>query len=533
MNRPDPEERPSEHPATGSDPTASSDRRRIALQIGALLALALVLRLFHLDHQNFWIDEVVSLRDALPSPGMIIGKWMNGQEYEPLFFLLLHPVAHLTESEFWARLPSVAVSVAEVGIVYQVGRTLRGRRTGLLAALLLAISPLHVWYAQEVRWYAWLNLIVSVSFLAFIRAWTAGGLRRWLLYGGAALVSIYMSILAWTSVAAQAIAAVWTSSERLRWGRLGGLALVFTALALLAFPSLQAVLPFVGAEPVEPVGTPRPAQLEALPYTIFAYVAGYSAGPSLAELHNLPSVGWIVREYPEVLLYGLVFVPLLIAGIRAVWKQRIARSVLVPWAFGVPIMVYGSALLTGNTYNVRYALPGLTGSVLIIGAGIDSLLRTERGWLGWVALAAAAVLSLFSLSNHYWSTHYHKADVRSAVHQIAESERTTAPVFVVGQVTSAVEFYGEPHGIVPHYVPDCPPSPEVMAKYAADGPGERPGPDRPATLWLLVGRDWDDEARRCIEHLRQEYRRADRWSPHGVELHLFRRSSESSSDATE
>ena len=50
-------------------------------------------------------------------------------------------------------------------LVFFAGRNLLGKRMGLFGALLIAISPFHIWYSQEARPYA---LLIMVSLLAVL-----------------------------------------------------------------------------------------------------------------------------------------------------------------------------------------------------------------------------------------------------------------------------------------------------------------------------------------------------------------------------
>lgn len=119
--------------------------------IGLILLIALALRLYQLGEQSLWFDETHSwfqttlpLRDCLKDIA----------PYPPLYYILMRPVALIGRSEFWLRFSSVATGVVGVAITYRAGRQLEGRRLGLLAALLCALNPFHLWYSQEFRYYA-------------------------------------------------------------------------------------------------------------------------------------------------------------------------------------------------------------------------------------------------------------------------------------------------------------------------------------------------------------------------------------------
>src|SRR5208337_499445 len=59
-----------------------------------------------------------------------------------------------------------------VGIVaiYYLGEQLFSRRAGLIAAAMTAVSPVQIWYSQEVRGYSLYVLLSALCWLAFLAA---------------------------------------------------------------------------------------------------------------------------------------------------------------------------------------------------------------------------------------------------------------------------------------------------------------------------------------------------------------------------
>ncbi len=141
---------------------------RLAL-LGILL-LAAALRLLPLTNQPLWIDEAFSLWLAEQSIPQIVSQSAHLDQHPPLFYLALHFArAGLGRSTFALRLPAALASIAAVPLLFVTGARLHGQTAGLLAALLLALSPLHVRYAQEARMYAPLTLAVAASLYFFVR----------------------------------------------------------------------------------------------------------------------------------------------------------------------------------------------------------------------------------------------------------------------------------------------------------------------------------------------------------------------------
>jgi len=97
-------------------------------------------------------------------------------EYPGLFFYLITPVVALLHPSdlgpsayLGARAVVALFGVASVGLTYLLGGRLAGRAAGLAAALLVAVSPVEVFTAHQVRPDVALEVFVLLAFLAFLR----------------------------------------------------------------------------------------------------------------------------------------------------------------------------------------------------------------------------------------------------------------------------------------------------------------------------------------------------------------------------
>ena len=62
-----------------------------------------------------------------------------------------------------ARALPAVIGVLALPFMWLLGREVAGERAALVATLLLAVSPIHVWYSQEVRAYGLVFLLVIVT----------------------------------------------------------------------------------------------------------------------------------------------------------------------------------------------------------------------------------------------------------------------------------------------------------------------------------------------------------------------------------
>ena len=101
------------------------------------------------------------------------------------------------------RLVSVIAGTLTVVVVYALAARLTNRSAALCASLVLAVSPLHLWYSQEARMYALAVLLVGVSYLTLVAfdqgtsPWRAVG------YGVAVLQAVYVDYSAAYALAPQ------------------------------------------------------------------------------------------------------------------------------------------------------------------------------------------------------------------------------------------------------------------------------------------------------------------------------------------
>src|SRR5262249_2030244 len=77
-------------------------------------------------------------------------------------------------------------------VVYALVSRLAGAWAALFAALLLAVSPLHIWYSQEARQYALVVLLICTSYLALIAFNQSLRPGLALLYFAFPLLSLYL-----------------------------------------------------------------------------------------------------------------------------------------------------------------------------------------------------------------------------------------------------------------------------------------------------------------------------------------------------
>ncbi len=169
--------------------TRCEQRRPVAPAYrGGLLAIILVgalLRWLWLDGKPLWFDEVFSLWLARQRPAAIVTWVTRIDQHPPLYYLLLAGWVRLVGDSLIAlRMLSVLLSILAIPLLARTAQLLVGNTTAWMAALVLALAPLQVHYAQEARMYALMNLAVALVLFALAHLLTADarsgrGLLRW------------------------------------------------------------------------------------------------------------------------------------------------------------------------------------------------------------------------------------------------------------------------------------------------------------------------------------------------------------------
>ncbi|HUE74601.1 MAG TPA: glycosyltransferase family 39 protein [Pirellulaceae bacterium] len=171
---------PDEHSASATLTPGSASAVWRLVSLAAITALAAFLRLWQAG-ESLWIDElhtswVVSgtLDDVLPRAAM-------GNQ-SPLYFWGMWLLVQVTgQSEWTLRLPSLVAGIALPAVVFYLvgqvsnlskdnsGQVKNLSYVSLAAALLVAIDPVCIFYAQEARPYAWVMLLAVVELVLLKR----------------------------------------------------------------------------------------------------------------------------------------------------------------------------------------------------------------------------------------------------------------------------------------------------------------------------------------------------------------------------
>ena len=357
-------------------------RSRTFWIVVGLTVLAAGLRFLTLGLQSYHHDEIVTasrvLRGSFWHAMDAVGF---SESAPPLYYALAWLWTQVTGTgEFGLRSFSALAGVATVPVAYFLGAELRDRRAGLLAAALVAVNPMLVWYSQEGRAYALLALLSALSLLYFVRVLNGGRRRDAIAWGGISALALATHYFAAFPIAVEAI---WLLLRRRRES-LSGFSVLAAGTLLLA-----------------------PLALHQMSYGHAQWISNITLGHRLWETgltFLVGETGDIIAQ-PERPLLGLVpallaLASLMLIGWRADSGERRAAAIplaVVAVCVGVPL---GLGLLDPAKDYVlaRNLMPALVPLLVAIAIGL-SLRRARR-----TGTVLATALLVYSLGFSIWAS---------------------------------------------------------------------------------------------------------------------------------
>ena len=154
-------------PGDGGDTSATRARRSDAgalrIVVGALLLIALALRLYRLDTE-LWLDELLLRVRYAPIEIRQLLSTYDSQNHQPLYSILANLSFMAAGGTDWSvRLPAVLFGVASLGAMWWFGRRVTSKHEALLGVFLLTVSYHHVWFSQNARGYTTMMFLVVVA----------------------------------------------------------------------------------------------------------------------------------------------------------------------------------------------------------------------------------------------------------------------------------------------------------------------------------------------------------------------------------
>jgi mannosyltransferase len=396
-----------------------------------LVFLAFTLRITRLGHQSFWYDEGQSYYFAHQDSLGAMLDVISDSDHPPLYFILFHLWMSVAgRSEFALRFTALFWSVLLVPLVYLLGRRAFGTGTGTAAALLMAVSPFHIWYAQEARMYTLATFLGLLSSYLLLLALQKGRRSLWLAYTLAALAAPYAHLYACFVLLYQSLFAllwVWRSRPRVPFLRAWLLSQVSIGLGFL---------PWVGIVLKEYASnaTYWPGILDLERFLLDTVVA-FSAGLTLP----LDRAGWTATAFLLALGVGCTSLVFRRSEPRSRWQgfSLVLLYLMVPTLAALVISY------RHPKYAPRYLLLVTPAYYLLAAKGLVTL-RAYRRWTGLAVILFTVILvgTVQSLYNGYFVEECARDDFRTVLGYIeANAWEDDAVIIVGGHAYPILDYY--------------------------------------------------------------------------------------------
>jgi mannosyltransferase len=396
-------------------------RSRTFWIVAGLTALGALLRFATLGDQAYHHDEIVTASRVLRVGfGHAMDAVGFSESAPPLYYALAWLWTQVTGNGEWGlRFLSALAGVATIPVAFFVGRELRGERAGVIAAALVAVNPMLLWYSQEARAYALLGLFCALSLLFCVRALRDGGKRDfvwWGVFSALALATHYFAVF-------PLIAEVVLLARRRGREILSGLWIVALAVVLLG-----------------------PLAIHQMSYGHAEWIGKFSLGHRVAEVwitfmvgETGDIIGRVEQWQPALLPLALAvaaFALLLARGSRSERRAAFVPLAVAAVTLGIPLAL--AILSAGKDFVLtRNLLPALVPLLVAIAVALSS----ERGRRLGTAIAVVLVAYSFGFSV-YASTapELQRPDWRAVAEHLGEPDGPRATVtWVLGE--APLRFY--------------------------------------------------------------------------------------------
>lgn len=420
------------HQVTASLSTLEKDRKFQFIILALITFLAAALRFYKLGQWSFWIDELYTLIDSLA----ILQRWWAAT----LSILLSSLTINLLgEGEWQARLAPALIGVISAPILYFPVRRLTNTYVALLASLLLAISPWHLYWSQNARFYPLMFLAYTLGLLLFFRALEEDNGR--LAASGAFFLMLAIgertSAFLFLPVLAAYLGALFIFRLPKPAGlRVGILAWLLLPIAYYALPEVYIILFGESVTSIEQVTTERDVARSGLEVIWTLFIGNPGVSPQ-----------WLVNSIVESISIP-IFILALFSGLTLVWRRDRFGLFLVTGAV-VPTMLM--VLLSFFSYVLdRYVFITLFFWILLAAIGVQRLFMTDsvEG-----RIMATGVLMLLVASAMAQNVYYFKYELgarsnwKAALAYVEQQRHSVAEPVFIGYPEMAQYYLGKEENV--------------------------------------------------------------------------------------
>jgi mannosyltransferase len=352
--------------------------RRIAdaLLLAAIVVAGAVLRFGGIAVPSLWLDEILDYDVATKLTHEPLWRWLTGftSEHGPLFFAteLTGRISHTPELA--ARFAPALFGVAAIAVAWIAGREIEERASSGIAAafaLLLAGSPLAIYFSREARPYALLMLLATAMLALLLRVANENARARTSLIVVLPLLALFSTSGATPLLITLAITAflAFLLNRQRVFVFVGIAAAVATALVPLLYRRMPGASAAAGFRPISTRFFLR--LLQSFSVTAIDVTTFRRAAYVVASLALIGAIALVRRDRVRgVIVIGMAVLPVAVSLV-ALWRLR-------------------------HWYAVRYVATALPAYLLLVAIGIVAILQLIlRGRTAIVVPLVALIAAAF------------------------------------------------------------------------------------------------------------------------------------------
>ena len=405
----------------------------ISIVIALITLIGLGLRLLHLEGLGgFDFDEIVSYEFADQSlSGMLRTVAARKFEHPPLYYAMLHLWFFIPweRSETFVRLLSVVLGTLTIPATYLLARRLVwNTRTACLTALLVAISPLEVFFSREARMYVLLTLLGVLSLWLLLQALDHGR-WWWVLYAIVTLFALYTHYVALAIILAENAYLVWVWRNRIPH--------IFRFVAIQLAVGLAHLPWFISASGL--IATLPALGTGSWSWSYIAAIAEETWFDFIVGPQGLARTRWATAVTTIVWLLALL-------GIGRLLRRR---ESLIIGALLICTSVALAALITiDKPFQIRYLHIVHMPFLMLLAVGLERV----RAWRWWLAAAGGlALLTSLPLIPYY--TQYQRGDYHHITQRVELLAVDGDEVILTGPWQDRFWNFYETKGLFIHRIP--------------------------------------------------------------------------------
>lgn len=135
-----------------------------------LIIFATALRVYQIDFQSLWNDELSSImRSEFDKVSLVLKDWDEYGHPPGLYLLYYYWIKLFSNSEISIRIPSIIAGVSSVIFIYLLAKKIYSKKEGIISASFMTILWCPIYFSQEARQYSLLILFsIIVSYLLIV-----------------------------------------------------------------------------------------------------------------------------------------------------------------------------------------------------------------------------------------------------------------------------------------------------------------------------------------------------------------------------